>query len=68
MDEIVTERSGSILRIELNRPAKKNAMTSAMYVALADIFNEAVRDVQHGPCFGMAQKILSARATISRIF
>jgi enoyl-CoA hydratase/carnithine racemase len=45
MDEIVTERSGSILRIRLNRPAKKNAMTSAMYVALADIFNEAGRDV-----------------------
>ena len=28
MDEIVAERSGSILRVELNRPAKKNAMTS----------------------------------------
>jgi enoyl-CoA hydratase/carnithine racemase len=34
MDEIFTERSGSILRIELNRPAKKNAMTSAMYEML----------------------------------
>jgi enoyl-CoA hydratase/carnithine racemase len=45
MDEIVTERSSSILRIGLNRPAKRNAMTSAMYVALADIFNEAGRDV-----------------------
>ena len=29
MDEIVTERSGSILRVQLNRPAKKNAMTSS---------------------------------------
>jgi enoyl-CoA hydratase/carnithine racemase len=28
----------------LNRPAKKNAMTSRMYEALADIFNEAARD------------------------
>jgi enoyl-CoA hydratase/carnithine racemase len=45
MDEIVTERSGSILRIGLNRPVKKNAMTFAMYVALADIFNAAGRDV-----------------------
>jgi enoyl-CoA hydratase/carnithine racemase len=44
MDEITTERSGGILRVELNRPAKKNAMTSSMYVALADIFNDAARD------------------------
>jgi enoyl-CoA hydratase/carnithine racemase len=44
MDEIITERSGSILRVELNRPAKKNAMTSRMYVGLADIFNEAAKD------------------------
>ena len=44
MDEIITERSGSILRVELNRPAKKNAMTSAMYVALADILNDAAKD------------------------
>jgi enoyl-CoA hydratase/carnithine racemase len=40
MDDIVTERSGSILRVELNRPAKRNAMTSGMYVTLADVFNE----------------------------
>ena len=44
MNDIVTERSGSILRVELNRPAKKNAMTSAMYVALANIFNDAAKD------------------------
>src|SRR6202030_2096298 len=46
MNEIVTERSGSILRVELNRPAKRNAMTSAMYLALADIFNGAAKDEQ----------------------
>jgi enoyl-CoA hydratase/carnithine racemase len=44
MSEIVTERSGSILRIELNRPAKKNAMTAAMYTSLADLLNEAGKD------------------------
>jgi enoyl-CoA hydratase/carnithine racemase len=44
MDEIITERSGSILRVQLNRPAKKNAMTSGMYIALADIFNDAAKD------------------------
>jgi enoyl-CoA hydratase/carnithine racemase len=44
MSEIVTERSGSILRIQLNRPAKKNAMTSNMYMALADLLNGAAND------------------------
>jgi acyl-CoA synthetase (AMP-forming)/AMP-acid ligase II len=44
MDEIITKRSGNILRVELNRPTKRNAMTSRMYEALADIFNEAAKD------------------------
>src|SRR3954447_23965302 len=44
MDEIITERSGSVLRIELNRPTKKNAMTSGMYVTLADLFKDAAKD------------------------
>jgi enoyl-CoA hydratase/carnithine racemase len=46
MDEIITERSGSVLRVLLNRPAKKNAMTSSMYVTLADIFTDAAKDEQ----------------------
>ena len=44
MDEIITEHSGSILRVELNRPAKRNAMTSSMYTTLADVFNDAAKD------------------------
>jgi enoyl-CoA hydratase/carnithine racemase len=44
MADIITEHSGSMLRVELNRPAKRNAMTSGMYVALADIFNDAAMD------------------------
>src|SRR3984893_4665575 len=44
MEEIVTERSGSILRVQLNRPTKRNAMTLAMYLSLAGIFNEAATD------------------------
>jgi len=44
MDEIVTEQSESVLRIELNRPAKRNAMTAAMYLALADIFDDAAAE------------------------
>jgi enoyl-CoA hydratase/carnithine racemase len=46
MDEIVTERSGSVLSVLLNRPDKKNAMTSGMYVTLADVFNDAANDEQ----------------------
>jgi enoyl-CoA hydratase/carnithine racemase len=44
MDEIIAERTESILRIELNRPTKRNAMTSRMYVTLADLLNEAAKD------------------------
>jgi len=44
MNDILTERAGSILRIQLNRPKKLNAMTSAMYVDLADILKTASRD------------------------
>jgi enoyl-CoA hydratase/carnithine racemase len=46
MSDIVTERSGNILRIQLNRPEKKNAMTSAMYITLADLLNDAAKDDQ----------------------
>lgn len=45
MDEIVTEQAGGVLRIQLNRPTKRNAMTSAMYLALAAIFETAAKDL-----------------------
>jgi enoyl-CoA hydratase/carnithine racemase len=44
MSDIVTERVGAILRVQLNRPAKKNAMTSAMYITLADVLDGAAKD------------------------
>lgn len=44
MSDIITERSNGILRVEFNRPEKKNAMTGGMYTRLADIFNEAAED------------------------
>jgi enoyl-CoA hydratase/carnithine racemase len=44
MEDIFTAHAGSILRVQLNRPTKRNAMTSAMYVALAGILNEAAKD------------------------
>jgi enoyl-CoA hydratase/carnithine racemase len=44
MNEIITENSEGILRVTLNRPTKKNAMTSSMYVTLAEIFTHAASD------------------------
>ena len=44
MNVIITERFEGILRVELNRPKKRNAMTSSMYVTLADVFNEATKN------------------------
>ena len=44
MADIITGYFESILRVELNRPIKRNAMTSSMYVALAEILNESAKD------------------------
>jgi enoyl-CoA hydratase/carnithine racemase len=44
MSEILTSQSGSILLLQLNRPAKKNAMTSSMYTTLADLLNDAAKN------------------------
>src|SRR5262245_12670914 len=44
MSDINTECSDSILRVELNRPAKKNAITASMYTSLAEIFGDAGKD------------------------
>ena len=44
MSDIITERSSGILRVQFNRPEKKNAMTGGMYARLADIFNEVAED------------------------
>jgi enoyl-CoA hydratase/carnithine racemase len=46
MSDIVTEQIGNILSIQLNRPAKKNAMTSQMYITMADLLNGAAKDDQ----------------------
>lgn len=41
---IVTESKEGILRVEINRPDKKNALTGPMYAALADAFEAAETD------------------------
>jgi len=44
MSEIIAKRSGSILSVQFNRPAKKNAMSSKMYITMANILNDAAKD------------------------
>src|SRR5215471_21828107 len=44
VSDIITERSNGILRVELNRPERKNSLTGAMYTRLAEIFSEAAED------------------------
>src|SRR5256714_14310780 len=46
MSDIITEGSGNIWRIELHRPERKTAMTSAMYITLADLLNNIAKDDQ----------------------
>jgi enoyl-CoA hydratase/carnithine racemase len=46
MTDIIAERSGNILRIQLNRPDKKNAMTSSMYITMAGLLEDAGKDDQ----------------------
>jgi enoyl-CoA hydratase/carnithine racemase len=43
-DAIRSERSGGVQIVRLNRPEKKNALTSAMYAALADALEAGERD------------------------
>lgn len=44
MTEILTAKADGILTITFNRPDKKNALTSAMYAALADALEAAEAD------------------------
>jgi enoyl-CoA hydratase/carnithine racemase len=44
LNEILATASGPILELRLNRPDKKNAITAAMYAALADALTGAAAD------------------------
>ena len=44
MSFILDEKIGAVLRLTLNRPEKKNALTQDMYQRLADKINEAAGD------------------------
>ncbi|HYD89073.1 MAG TPA: enoyl-CoA hydratase-related protein [Vitreimonas sp.] len=43
-EHIIVSRDGAVLEIRFNRPDKKNAITNAMYGAMADAVAEAQRD------------------------
>lgn len=43
-DHVLTEINDGVLRIALNRPEKKNALTAAMYEALAQALSHAEQD------------------------
>lgn len=58
MDPVLTERSDGLLRIELNRPEKKNALTIAMYRALGDALQAASADA------GVRAVLLHGRAEV----
>lgn len=42
--DILTNKANGVLTIEFNRPQKKNAITAAMYQAMADVLREAESD------------------------
>jgi enoyl-CoA hydratase/carnithine racemase len=44
MSDILTERAGNVLRIQLNRPGKKNAMLASMYATVAELLERAAMD------------------------
>lgn len=44
MNKIITESEGGVLRVQFNRAEKRNAITSAMYQALAHALRHAERD------------------------
>src|SRR5215470_5907353 len=44
MSDIEIKRDGAVLEIRFDRPAKKNAITNAMYGAMADALESAVAE------------------------
>jgi len=43
-NEILQSTEGAVMRVRINRPDKKNAITAAMYAAMADAFEAAAAD------------------------
>lgn len=43
-EPVIAERDGHVLRLTLSNPGKKNAISKAMYLDLADAFKDAAQD------------------------
>jgi len=59
--EIITERSGRILGVAFNRPAKKNAMTMSMYAASRMCSTMPTRMKASVSCWCMARRLVHRR-------
>src|SRR5262245_43591988 len=44
MSDIITELTEGVLRVQLNRPEKKNVLTASMYTSLAEILANTDKD------------------------
>ena len=49
-EHVRSEQSGGVLTLTINRPEKKNALTRAMYQALADGIDGAATDPTSAAC------------------
>jgi len=58
MSFIKSEQIGAVLRLTLDRPEKKNAITQEMYQTLADKINEAASD------FGIRAVVICASGVL----
>lgn len=63
-DQLLVQRTGSILELTLNRPDKKNALTLAMYQQLSEALLEADSDPQVRVILLTGAEIVSRPVTI----
>ena len=76
-DQVIVTDDGPVRMIRMNRPEKKNALTSVMYDAMAEaiephvathIFNEMLKEAKIEPLFGQRlEKLLKKGASITAL-
>ena len=73
-DQLLIQRNGSVLELTMNRPAKKNALTLAMYQQLSEALQAADKDPQvrvvlltgAGDCFSAGNDIADFLAVLGQ--
>jgi 1,4-dihydroxy-2-naphthoyl-CoA synthase len=68
MSDVLVTQAGPILEVLLNRPDKKNALTGAMYAAVAEAFRHANADASVRVVLLSGAGIRSRPATTLKIF